>query len=213
MIQFSQVPELIENSGLNCFKVTDMKGNKIIEFKGEDNTTEDALHKLEDLEPMLTSQGRFKIFADHWNSCKSNWTGSHQWTVEMPGYEGPSSGYSVGRGFAGNMGMNMQMMQMMMDSNAKVSEMQLEKQREGFDYMRELDSLRGEIAETEKSIIPPKYDKWVDLLIMRQAKIKPEELMALGQVYGQGGDQWRSTNGGWPRTCLCSNREPGFSYR
>lgn len=193
MIAWNNIPDMMENSKLNCFRLVQgsTKGGgrrnirKLHEFKSEGDPSE-AIAEFETVRGWYEGLPNVNMQAADHENITSNWSGAHLWPLE-----GPEKSNSTMPGMMGMGNMNNPMAMMMMMNNMgmvnrEVMDTQINAKQTEYDYLTKLAEIEGRLADNEKSIIPSKYDKWVDLIIAREMGMKPEELIALHQMYGQG---------------------------
>lgn len=194
MIAWDNIPEMMEKSGVNCFRLVQgsTKGGKgraikkLHEFKSEGEPGE-AIAEFESIRGWYEGLPNVNMQAGTHESVNGNWSQANLWPMEGPEKENPGM-----MGMPKMYGMNnplamMTMMNNMGMINSDVMNAKLETQKAQFDYMTKMGEMEARLMENEKSIVPAKYDKWVDLIIAREMGMKPEELVALHQMYGQQG--------------------------
>lgn len=194
MIAWADIPDMMEKSNINCFRLVQgsTKGGKgraikkLHEFKSEGDPAE-AIEEFEAVKGWHEGLPNVNMQAGSHETVNGNWSQANLWPLE-----GPEKDNSTMTGMPNMRGMNNPMaMLMMMNSmgmvNSDVMKAKLETQQSQFDYMTKMSEMEGRLMENEKSLIPAKYDKFVDILIAREMGLKPDELIALHQMYGSGG--------------------------
>lgn len=179
MISWDHIADMMEKSDLNAFRIMQGK-RKIHEYKCEGTSCGDAVSELEGIRGWFEGMPNLRIEAAKDGAVKAHWQNAHVWPLEGP----PANATGMNRGMGMGAMNPLQMLTMMMGMNEKVMNAKLEGQQKEFDFYTRMADLENKLASKDNSIIPEKYDKFVDLFIMRQMKMEPKELVALAQMYG-----------------------------